>query len=197
MTPYAFLVADNTFAISNTSVMLVPTCYVHIFPWQLSFLFRAYLATVPTNMVAYMWNTDRKAVFIKIIDVIEVVVAPQEPVMQTASPEPAIPYSDLPADPEPVIPDFEADATDPEPVSPDTLWPDDYDDAQVLQIIRMWSGFKVELITDAQLLTSLGFDYPDADMPDWVMTELEVLVVRGDVAVGEFVLALQYVLENF
>ena len=119
-------------------------------------------------MAAYMWNTDRKATFIKIIDVFEV----------TASPEP------------------EMQAADPEPVSSDTLWPDDYDEAQVLHIIRMWSGFEPKFITDAQLPASLGFDYPDADVPDWMMTELGVLAAKGDVMVVEIVLALQYVLEN-
>ena len=29
------------------------------------FLFQACLATVPTNMVTYMWNTDRKAVIVR------------------------------------------------------------------------------------------------------------------------------------
>ena len=149
-----------------------------------------------TNMVAYMWNTDRKATFIKIIDAFEVAAALLEPVVQAADPEPLEPDSVLPADPEPVAPDFADDAADPEPVPADTLWPDDYDEAQVLHTIRMWSGFESESITDDQLLTSLGFDYPDADMPDWMMTQLGVLVAKGDVTVGEFVLALQYVLEH-
>ena len=98
--------------------------------------------------------------------------------------------------PEPVAPDLAGDAADPEPVPADTLWPDDYDEAQVLHIIRMWSGFESEMITDAQLLASLGFDYPDADIPIWMMTELGVLVAKGDVTVNQFVLALQYVLEH-
>ena len=132
-----------------------------------------------TNMVAYMWNTDRKAVFIKVIDAFEVTAVLPESVIQTADLEPA---SELPADPE--------------PVSSDVLRPDDYDEAQVLTLIRMWSGFESESITDAQLLTSLGFDYPDADIPDWVMTELGVLAAKGDVTVDEFMLALQYVLEH-
>ena len=136
----------------------------------------------PTNMVAYMWNTDRKATFIKIIDAFEVVTS-LEPEMQAADPEPLEPDSELPADPE--------------PVSSDVLWPaDDYDDAQVLQIIRMWSGFEPEMITDEQLLASLGLDHLDADIPGWMMTELGVLAAKGDVTVDEFVLALQYVLEN-
>ena len=135
----------------------------------------------PTNMVAYMWNTDRKAAFLKIINALEVVTSP-EPEMQAADPEPVQPDDQMPADPE--------------PVSYDILGPDDYDEAQALHIIRMWSGFESEFITDEQMLTSLGLDYPDADIPDWVMTQLGVLAAKGDVTVEEFVLALQYVLEN-
>ena len=62
--------------------------------------FRTYLATVPTNMVAYTWNTDRKAMFVKVIDALEV-VASLEPAMQAADPEPVEPDSELPADPKP------------------------------------------------------------------------------------------------
>ena len=86
---------------------------------------------------------------------------------------------------------------DPEPISSDILWFDDYDEAQVLHIIRMWSGFESEFITDTQLLELLGLeDYQDVDLPDWMMTQLGVLVAKGDVTVGEFVLALQYVLTH-
>ena len=152
----------------------------------------------PTNMVAYMWNTDRKATFIKIIDAFEVAAALLEPVVQAADPEPLEPDSELPADPEPVAPDLAGDAADPEPVSSDVLWPaDDYDEAQVLTLIRMWSGFESEMITDTQLLELLGLEgYQDVDLPDWMMTELGVLVAKGDVTVGEFVLALQYMLTH-
>ena len=151
----------------------------------------------PTNMVAYMWNTDRKATFVRIIDAFEmVVVAPQEPEMQEADPEPAVPDSEMPADPEPAVPDSGLPA-DPEPVPRDTPWPDDYDDAQVLTLIRMWSGFESESITDAQLIDALGLtDHLGSDLPDWMMTELGVLVARGDVTVGEFMPALRYVLEH-
>ena len=61
---------------------------------------------------------------------------------------------------------------DPEPIPYAILGPDDYDEAQVLTLIRMWSGFESEMITDEQLLESLGLDHPDADMPDWAMTKL-------------------------
>ena len=151
----------------------------------------------PTNMVAYMWNTDRKAAFIKIIDAFGVAAALLEPVVQAADPEPLEPDSVLPADPEPVAPDLAGDVVDPEPVPADTLWPDDYDEAQTLHIIRMWSGFESEMITDTQLLELLGLEgYQDVDLPDWMMTQLGVLVAKGDVTVDEFVLALQYVLTH-
>ena len=39
-----------------------------------------------TNMVAYMWNTDRKAAFIKIIDAFEVVAVLPEPVVAGSGP---------------------------------------------------------------------------------------------------------------
>ena len=121
-----------------------------------------------------------------------------EPVVQAADPEPLEPDSVLPADPEPVALDFADDAADPEPVPADALWPaDDYDEAQVLTLIRMWSGFESEMITDTQLLELLGLEgYQDVDLPDWMMTQLGVLVARGDVTVDEFMLALQYVLTH-
>ena len=151
----------------------------------------------PTNMVAYLWNTDRKAVFIRVIDALDVVAAPpQEPEMQAADPEPVPLDGQMPADPEPVPLDGQMPA-DPEPIPSDILWFDDYDEAQVLHIIRMWSGFESEFITDTQLLELLGLeDYQDVDLPDWMMTQLGVLVAKGDVTVGEFVLALQYVLTH-
>ena len=134
-------------------------------------------------MVAYMWNTDRKAVIIKMVDALDVVAAPLELAMQAADPEPVVPGSELPADPEPVYSDMHG--------------PGDYDEAQVLHIIRMWAGFESEMITDTQLLELLGLEgYRDVDLPDWMMTELGVLVAKGDVTVDEFMLALQYVLEN-
>ena len=62
----------------------------------------------------------------------------------------------------------------------------------------MWSSFESEMITDAQLIELLGLDgYLGADLPDWTMTELGVLAVKGDITVKEFLVALQYVLENF
>ena len=134
-------------------------------------------------MVAYMWNTDRKIVIIWIIDAFKVAAPPQESVIQAADPEPVVPDSELPADPEPVYSDMHG--------------PGDYDEAQVLHIIRMWAGFESEMITDAQLIEFLGLDgYLGTDLPNCMMTDLGMLVAKGDVTIGEFVLALQYVLEN-
>ena len=104
MTPYAFLVADNAPSVTFTFAVFIPACQAHVFTWQFPFSFWTNLATVPTNMVAYMWNTDRNTVFVRVIDALEVVAAPPESAMQAADPEPVEPDSDLPADPEPVPP---------------------------------------------------------------------------------------------
>ena len=80
--------------------------------------------------------------------------------------------------------------TYPEPVSDNnSSWRDTL-------AIRMWSGFEPESISDAQLLVSMRLDYPGADIPAWVMTELGPLVAKGDVTAGEFKTALEYVLGN-
>ena len=157
-----------------------------------------------TDMILYAWNEDRSSVLVRTHDILNVTPgtavtepAPPDPEPGITVAEPLEPDSGLPADPEPVTPDFAGDAADPEPVPSDTLWPDDYDDAQVLHIIRMWSGFEAESITDTQMLELLGLeDYQDVDLPDWMMTELGVLVAMDAVTVDEFMLALQYVLEH-
>ena len=146
-----------------------------------------------TNMAVYIWNEDRRYTSIRMFNALDITSGTET----LPDPEPLEPDSGLPAVPEPVAPGFEDDAVDPEHTSSDTPWPDDYDDAQVLTLMRMWSGFEAESITDAQLLELLGIeDYQGVDLPDWMMTELGVLVAKGDVTVDEFVLALQYVLEN-
>ena len=66
---------------------------------------------------------------------------------------------------------------------------------RALPAIRMWPGFEPEPVTDADLLASLGLDYPGVDIPSWMMTELGVLVAKELVTVGEFRTALEYVLE--
>ena len=145
----------------------------------------------PTNMVVYTWDTDRRPTIVRMVDVLDVTAAAAE--AKAADPKPITPDSELPADPKP---DSELPA-DSEPTPADMLQSDNDDDAHVLHLIRMWSGFEPESITDAQLIDALGLtDHLGSDLPDWMMTDLGVLVAKGDVTVGEFVLALQYVLEH-
>ena len=68
--------------------------------------------------------------------------------------------------------------------------------ADMLLWIRMWAGFEPESLTDADLLTMIDLDYPDADIPDWMMTDLGVLTARNMVTVDQFRTALVYVLDN-
>ena len=140
-----------------------------------------------TNMSVYIWNEDRRYTSIRVFDALNITPGTE-----------MVPDSVLPADPGPVSPDFADGAANPEPVPADALWPaGDYDEAQALTLVRMWSGFESEMITDTQLLELLGLEgYQDVDLPDWMMTELGVLVARGDVTVDEFMLALQYVLTH-
>ena len=129
-----------------------------------------------TNMVAYLWDTNSRSTLIRMLDTLDVV-------------------------PKPVPVDQEPNIVDPEPTAaPGIVDHDPMEDQnsaeRVLLAIRMWSGFESESITDAQLLASLGLDYPGMGIPNWVMVELGVLVAKGDVTVDEFKTALEYVLER-
>ena len=57
---------------------------------------------------------------------------------------------------------------------------------RALPAIRAWAGFEPEPVTDARLSASLGLDYPEMDVPNWVMANLGPLVAKGDVTAGEF-----------
>ena len=127
-----------------------------------------------TNMVAYLWDTEAKSARIGMIDALDVMPAPV-----TVDSEPGV------VDPEP--------AAVPDPVAPETASRDSA--GRDTLTIRMWSGFEPESITDAQLLTSLGLDYPGVDIPKWVMTELGPLVANGGIGIDEFKTALEYILE--
>ena len=146
-----------------------------------------------TNMVAYMWNTDRKAAFIKMIGALEVVAAAE------TSETDSSPRSSNPAGSgsEPDTPKDDQGSTSTPSIikSGIVIVGDDDDDAQTLSLIRMWSGFESESLTDAELLESLNLDYPGVDIPNWMMTELGALVSTGDVTVEEFRTALVYMLE--
>ena len=128
-----------------------------------------------TNMAIRTWNAAGQLTEVQVFDALD--VRAQEPEPVAVDPEPAE------AEPEPV-------AVDPEPAAVD-----DPAERDVLAI-RMWSGFEPESISDAQLLASLDLDYPGADIPSWVMTELGVLAAGGDITVEQFTTALEYVLEH-
>ena len=149
-----------------------------------------------TNMVAYMWNTDRKATFVKIIDALEVIAA-AETSENDASTDSSSNSADSDSEPDVSENDHNDDYVQSIIKSGIVVvGDDDDDDAQTLSLIRMWSGFASESITDAELLASLDLDYPRVDIPDWMMTELGVLVSNGEVTVEEFKTALVYMLET-
>ena len=133
-----------------------------------------------TNLVIRTWNAAGQLAEVRVFDAIAVTAPGTDPEPGVVDPEPGV------VDPEPtgII-----DAVDPEPGAGDDSAGRD------LLAIRMWSGFEPESISDAQLLATLGLDYPGADIPSWVMTKLGVLAAKGDVTAGEFRTALEYVLE--
>ena len=149
-----------------------------------------------TNMVAYMWNTDRKSTIINLIDAIDVTAA-AETRQNSASTDDSSRSAKVNSEPD-ASDDDRSDGQNSQPVikSGIVIIGGDADDAQTLSLIRMWSGFASESITDAELLESMGLDnYPVVHIPDWVMTELGALVSNNDVTVKEFRTALVYMLE--
>ena len=139
-----------------------------------------------TNMVIRTWNAAGQITEVKIFDALD--VRTQEPEPVAVDPEPGTEPNT--ADPEPgAVPVTAPGVAD----SQSAAGPDADRDTLA---IRMWSGFEPESISDAQLLASLGLDYPGMDIPSWVMTELGPLVAKGDITAGEFKTALEYVLEH-
>ena len=153
-----------------------------------------------TNMVAYMWNTDRRATIISLIDAIDV-TADAETRQNSAST--AGSSTSARVTPEPDVSDDNRSDGGGSQSSIDSgiavIGGDangDDDDVQTLSLIRMWSGFASGSITDAELLESLGLEYQDVHIPNWVMTDLAALTSKGSITTDEFVTALTYVLEN-
>ena len=135
-----------------------------------------------TNMVIRTWNTAGQITEVKIFDALDVRVQEPEPVAIDPEPDEKPNSADL----EPVtVPGTAPGMTDSDPDADGSLL-----------TIRMWSGFEPESIADAQLLASLNLDYPGADIPSWVMTELGPLAAKGDITIDEFKTALEYVLNN-
>ena len=149
-----------------------------------------------TNMVAYMWNTDRKSTIVNLIDAIDVTAA-AETRQNSASTDGSSGSAKVNSEPD-VSDDDRSDDRNSQSVTKSgiVVIGSNADDAQTLSLIRMWSGFASESITDAELLESMGLDnYPVVHIPDWVMTELGALVSNNDVTVKEFRTALVYMLE--
>ena len=146
-----------------------------------------------TNMVAYMWNTDRKAAFVKMIGALEVVAA-AETSENDASTTSSSNSAGSGSEPD-TSKDDQGSGSTPSVIKSGIVIVGDDDDAQTLSLIRMWSGFTSESLTDADFLKLLNLDYPGVDIPDWMMTELGALVSNGDVTVEEFRTALIYMLE--
>ena len=150
----------------------------------------------PTNMVAYMWNTDRRAAIVNLIDAIDVTAAAQTR-QNSASTDGSSESAKVNPEPD-VSDDDRSDGQNSQSVTKSgiAVIGSNADDAQTLSLIRMWSGFASESITDAELLESMGLDnYPVVHIPNWVMTELGALVSNNDVTVKEFRTALVYMLE--
>ena len=151
-----------------------------------------------TNMVAYMWNTDRRSAIINLIDAIDV-TADAETRQNSASSADSSTSARVTPEPD-VSDDNRSDGGGSQSSINSGIavigGDNDDDDVQTLSMIRMWSGFESESITDAELLESMGLDnYPTVHIPDWVMTELGALVSNSDVTVEEFRTALVYMLE--
>ena len=143
-----------------------------------------------TNLVARTWNTDASSAIVRVLDAFSVSAAQPDP--PAALPEDPAPEDPAPEDPAPEDPAPE----DPAPEDPMHDAGGDSDESDLLAI-RMWAGFEPESITDAELLAALGLNYQGggADIPPWMMTELGPLVAKGEITVGEFRTALEYVLD--
>ena len=150
-----------------------------------------------TNMVLYMWNEDRRLTFIRVLDAIDV-TADAETRQNSASTAGSSTSARVTPESD-VSDDNRSDGWGSQSSINSgiaVIGGDNDDDVQTLSMVRMWSGFASESITDAELLESMGLDnYPAVHIPDWVMTELGALVSNNDVTVKEFRTALVYMLE--
>ena len=144
-----------------------------------------------TNMVVRTWNTAGQITTVRIFDALDVTesatgVVDPEPISE---PVPAVDPEPGSVDPEPVAA--------PEPEPPATVQKQTAEPGSAAEeSLKAWAGFASGAVSDAELLASLGLDYPGAQIPDWVMTNLGPLVVKGQVTLDEFTTALEYVLEN-
>ena len=100
--------------------------------------------------------------------------------------------------PEPVAVDPEPAEAEPEPVpvDPESAAVDDSAERDVCWQYACGQDSSPNPSPTPSCWQSLGLDYPGADIPSWVMTELGPLAAKGDITVDEFKTALEYVLEH-
>ena len=133
----------------------------------------------PTNMAARIWNDNSQSTNIRVLDALDIVPVADLPESTTEEEEEETSSSST-----------TTAATTTTETS--VVTNDNTDD--ILSSIKMWAGFDSQSISDSQLLDALNLDYPDVDIPDWVMTDLGVLAAQGDITVDELQTALVFVL---
>ena len=119
----------------------------------------------PTNMAVRIWNDNSRSTNLKIIDALDIVPSVR-PLESTE-----------------------------EETTTDTVALASNNTDEILSNIKMWAGFDSQHISDSQLLAALGLDYPNVEIPDWIMTQLAVHVIQGNITVDEFVSALVFILD--
>ncbi len=135
-----------------------------------------------TNLVARIWNDNSRSTNIRILDALNIVSTPEQ--SELAEETTTTTTTELITT---ATPDVE---------STSDINNNNNNNADVLLSIKMWAGFDPQSISDSELLESIGLDYPGADIPDWVMTDLAVLVIGGDLTIDTFKIALVFVLDT-
>lgn len=133
-------------------------------------------AMEPTSMEIRSWNTQTASTLVRVINAFETL----PPQVQTALGAPESDAPDVPVR-EGALP------IEPEPEAPA---------ASPMHALRMWAGFDASVIGDTEVLALLGLDYPGADIPTWVMTQLAPAVIKDRITLDEFMTALVFVLGN-
>ena len=170
------LTADPHGLIESATVAIDADGDIQVITFEITFAG----AMEQTNIVARLWNADLSLLTVQVLDAFEVVAASESAAVTTTTPTP-----DAIVDPEPGDTATAESGVGPgSAASPGTA----------MDVLKRWAGFAPEAATDAELLEALGLDYPGADIPGWVMTELGPLVAKGHVTISEFIAALEYVL---
>ena len=136
-------------------------------------------AMEPTGMVVRSWNTQAASTLVRIVNAFEVLPPAVQTVLGAPESDAPAPEDATPTEPEPIPED--ATPTEPEPIPEDATPTESTPETPAVSLmhaLRMWAGFDVSVISDAELLAFLALDYPGADIPSWMMTELAPAVVK-------------------